>query len=212
MMYAQPTSGKRAMGVASGILMIIAASFIFLEGLIFAVDGWWWADYWVYLGVLCFVAFALGIVGAVGVFRRTWRYLDLVSAVLLVVTGIVTIFDMTWFALIILILAIVALILMATGWGQFDEPRAMPYPMYPMGMQPGMPMHPQGMPPPGGAPGGQPMPPPPGGGPMGPPMGAGAPPPYPMPPSESGAPPPPVRSYQEEDIVVDIEGTGPDEA
>jgi hypothetical protein len=155
-------------------MMIVAACFTFIESLAFFIEQWWMAEAWWLLGGLDVAAFILALVGAISIFRRTWRYLALAAAVLLIVAATSSVFsNMVGLAIFILILSIISLTLLLLSWSQFNEPRPYQFGMFPM--MPGMP---QGVPPPSLM--------------MPPPSNMGAPPPSPMmsPPSNMGAPPP----------------------
>jgi hypothetical protein len=216
-MYAPPMSSKRAGAIASAVIMIIASVFVLIAGIFYTVEGLWWEDYWVALGVICFVSFAMTIVGTIAIVRRSWRFAPLVANGLLLVCGVFSLFDLDFLGVIIIILSVISLILLVVSYGQFKEQGMFQYPMPYMMPPPGAPMPAGGMgmaPPPGiGGPGtmgappagmGAPPPgmgaPPPG---MGaPPPGMGAQPPRPMAP-EGGAPPPAPRFDDDEDVVVD---------
>ena len=180
MMYPPPMSSRRAAAIASAVLMLIAAAFVLIAGIYYTVEGLWWEDFWVALGVFCFIAFSMSVVATVAIARRTWRLMPLVADGLLISAGAFSMIDLDWLGIIILVLAIIALILFATSWGQFDERFAYPYPQPQMMAPPGM-----------GAPGPQPgMPPQ--------PM-MGAPPPAYMGPADAGAPPPKAAPVEDEE-------------
>ena len=195
-MYPPPMSGKRAGAIASAVIMIISAVFVLIVGIYYTIEGLWWDDFWVVLGIICFITFSMAIVGTIAVVRRAWRLTPLLADTMLIACGAFSIFDLGVLGPIILILAIIALILLVVSWGQFNEPRAMQYPLPYMSPPPGTPMPVAGMgmgmtPPPAvGAP-------PPG--PMSPTWGA--PPPGPMSPT-GGAPPPRPVVVEEEDAPV----------
>lgn len=184
-MYAPPMTSKRGTAVASAVIMLIAAVFVLIAGLVYTFEGLWWDDFWVALGILCFVGFSMAIVGAIAIARRAWRLAPLVADGLMISIGAFSLVDLGFLGLIILVLAIIAVVLLAVSWGQFDERFAHQYPMPYM-------MPPQGM---GGPPGTFPMASPP---------GMGAPPPTMTAPPPGGAPPPrPVPATEEEDLIVD---------
>lgn len=131
--YATPMSSRRAAGVAGGVLMIITASFVFLGGLVYIIESWW-SDAWLFMASLSMLSFALAIVGAIGAFRRTWRLLALISCILMVVTAILSLFDLSGLAFITLTLASISTVLIAVSWPQFKEHLTVPgayMPWYP---------------------------------------------------------------------------------
>ncbi len=170
-MYAPPMTGKRAVAIASSVLMLISAAFVLIAGIFYTVEGLWWEDFWVALGAFCFVAFSMAVVATVAIARRTWRLAPLVADGMLISCGAFSMFDLDFLGVIILVLAVIALILITTSWGQFDERRGYQYPQPYMMGAPGMgyPGPQMGMPPPGAM---------------------GAPPPAYMGPHGAGAPPP----------------------
>jgi hypothetical protein len=181
--------------------MIIAGSLALICGLIYTLEDWWFWDAWYVLAGLCFLSFGLSLVGAMGLFRRTWRIVALIACIALIITGGITIPDFTILSIVILILGVVSIVLVATSWAQFDEPRMGGYP-YPLMMPP---MGTGIAPPPGIAPP-QGMAPPPGVPPAT--FQGGAWPPRMVPPSASydqGAPPPPAAPYEEEQVVAYVE-------
>ncbi len=188
-MYPPMVSGKRTSAIAAGIIMIIAGSLALICGLIYTLDDWWFWDAWYILAALCYLSFGLSLVGAMGLFRRTWRMAALLACVIIILTGGITIPDFTILSVIILVLGIVSIVLVATSWGQFSEPRMGGYPYHQM-----MPPMGAGMAPPPGVP---PTP-----------FQGGAPPPRMVTPSESydqGAPPPPPLPVEEEQVVAYVE-------
>jgi hypothetical protein len=191
-------TSKRAGSIASAVIMIIAAVFVLIAGIIYTVEGLWWEDFWVALGVICFVSFAMAIVGTIAIVRRSWRIAPLIANGLLLGCGIFAMFDLDFLGVIIIILSIISFILLAVSWGQFHELGAHQYPMPYAMPPPGTPMTGGGMgmtPPPGmGGPG-----------PMGGPQpGMGAPPPnMGAPPPDMGAPPPAPYPVEEEDVIVE---------
>lgn len=185
MMYPPPMSSKRAGAIASAVIMLISAIFVMIAGIFYTVEGLWWEDFWVALGVFCFFSFSMAVVATIAIARRTWRLAPLVADGLLISCGAFSMVDLDVLGIIIMVLAILALILIAVSFGQFNEGLGYQYP------QPYM------MPPPGaGMPGPQ----------MGmpPPAGMGAPPPVRYPPPSGGAPPPTARPMEDgEDLIVD---------
>lgn len=179
MMYRPPMTGRRATAIASAVIMLISAAFVLIAGIVYTVEGLWWEDFWVVLGVMCFASFSMAVVATVAIARRTWRFAPLVADGMLIACGVFSIIDLDLLGLIILVLAIIALILFAVSWGQFKERFAFPYAG-----------------PYGGPYGGPAMMAPPGPGMPGPPAvtgpspGMGAPPPGYAPPGPVGAPPP----------------------
>ncbi len=185
MLYPPPMSTKRAGAIASAVLMLISAVFVLLAGIFYTVEGLWWEDFWVALGVICFVTFSMAVVGTIAIARRIWRLAPLAADGLLIACGAFSMVDLDFIGVIILVLAIIALILLAVSFGQFNEAVGYHYP------QPYM------MPPPGmGMPGPQ----------MGapPPTGMGAAPRVRHPPPTRGAPPPRAAPVEEEEVVVDL--------
>ncbi|MHC4779939.1 MAG: hypothetical protein ACYTFG_15310, partial [Planctomycetota bacterium] len=140
-------SSKRGGAIASAIMMIISAVFVLIAGIIYTIEGLWWEDFWVALGVFCFVSFSMAIVGTIAIVRRAWRFAPLVADGMLIASGSIAIFDLGFLGIIVLVLGIIALVLLVVSWGNFNERSAYQYPM------------PYMMPPPGA------------GGPMGSPMG-----------------------------------------
>jgi len=205
-MYPAPMSSKRAGAIASAVMMIISAVFTLIAGIIYTVEGLWWEDFWVALGVFCFVSFSMAIVGTIAIVRRQWRFAPLVASGLLIACGSFSMIDLGFWGLIILVLAVIALVLLAASWGQFNERSAYQYPMPYMMPPPGAGVPMGGMGGPvggmGGPVGGM-------GGPVGsmgmaPPPMVGAPPPGPAYPPQGGAQPPrPVPVEEEQDVIVD---------
>ena len=183
-MYPPPMSSKRAGALASAVIMLISAVFVLIAGIYYTIEGLWWEDFWVALGIICFITFSTAIVGTIAIVRRAWRLIPLLADTMLIACGAFSIFDLDVLGLIILILAIIALILLVVSWGQFNEPRAMQYPMPYMLPPPGTPMPMAGM-----------------GMGMTPPPALGVPPPGPMAPT-GGAPPPRPVPLEEEDAPV----------
>jgi hypothetical protein len=157
------------MALAGGVLMTIASVLTFIGALYFLLEGLYWMDFWLVLGIVGMAAFSLGIMGAVGVFRRRWRPLVIASLVILIVNSGLAIYDLGMLGIVTFILSIMSLILVAVSWSQFQERAAFGYPMPPFMAPMG-----HGAPPPY----------------MGPPMGTGAPPPVAAPHPDMGAPPP----------------------
>lgn len=184
-MYPPPMSSKRAGAIASAVLMLISAVFVLLTGIFYTVEGLWWEDFWVALGVFCFITFSLAIVGTVAIARRAWRLVPLAADGLLIACGAFSLFDLDFMGVIIIVLGVIALVLLAVSFGQFNERFGYPYP------QPYM-MAPTGMGMPGPAMG------------MTPPAGMGAQGPVRMPPMVGGAPPP--RAVPVEDEVIYSDG------
>lgn len=182
-MYAPPMTGKRAAAIASAVLMLISAAFVLIAGIFYTVEGLWWEDFWVALGAFCFIAFSMAVVATVAIARRTWRFAPLVANGMLITCGAFSMVDLDFLGVIILVLAVIALILIATSWGQFDERRGYQYPQ-PYTMAPpemGVSGPSTGMPP------------------M---EGMGAPPPTYMGQPPSGAPPPRAVSVDDEEAPV----------
>jgi hypothetical protein len=186
-MYPPPMSTKRAGAIASAVLMLIAAVFVLIAGIFYTVEGLWWEDFWVALGVVCFITFSMAIVGTIAIARRTWRLAPLAADGLLIACGAFSFIDLDFVGIIILVLAVIALIMLAVSFGQFAETTGYPYPQPQMMPPPGMGMMgPQvGMPPP---------------------TGMGAPPPAAYPSPVTGAPPPRAAPVDEDVIVIDEGG------
>jgi len=188
-------SGKRTSAVAAGIMMIIGGSFALICGLIYTLDDWWFWDAWYVLAALCYLSFGASLVGAIGLFKRTWRMAALLACISLILVGAITIPDFTVLSVIILVLGIISLVLVATSWAQFDEPRMGGYPYSQMMPPMGTAMGPSpGMAPPPNAPHPQ--------------YQGGAPPPRMVTPSGSydqGAAPPPAAPYVEEQVIAYVE-------
>jgi hypothetical protein len=178
-------STKRAGAIASAVIMLISAIFVMIAGIFYTVEGLWWEDFWVALGVFCFFSFSMAIVATIAIARRTWRLAPLVADGLLISCGAFSMVDLDVLGVIIMVLAILALILIAVSFGQFNEGFGYPYPQPYMTPPPGagMPGPQMGMPPPVG-------------------MGATPPVRYPPPP-DGGAPQPRAAPIEEEDVVVD---------
>ena len=150
-MYPAPITAKRAMAVAGGIMMIIAGGFLLIGSLVFFIDGqWMFGDRWLLLGIIDVLAFVLSLLGAVGIFRRSWPVLIVGSMTTLMVASIVSLYDLEAFGLMILVFCIVTIVLVAVAWSDMRIGRMSPYPPFqPFPMMP--PMGP-GVPPPGAAP------------------------------------------------------------
>ncbi|UCC93402.1 MAG: zinc-ribbon domain-containing protein [Thermoplasmata archaeon] len=202
-MVAAPMTSKRAGAIASAVLMLIASVFVLIAGIFYTVEGLWWEDFWVALGAICFVTFALTIVATIAIVRRSWRFVPLLANGLLIGCGTFALFDLDFLGVIIIILSIISMILLLVSWGQFHELSSYQYPMPYMMPPPGTPMGGggMGMTPPPGMGGPAPMGAPPPG--MGaPPPGMGAPPPASAGPPR-GAPPPGPLNVEDEDLIVD---------
>jgi hypothetical protein len=202
-MYPGPITSKRAGAIASAVIMLVAAVFVLIAGIFYTVEGLWWEDFWVALGVICFISFSMAIVGTIAIARRSWRFAPLLANGLLIACGAFSLIDLDFLGIIILILSIISLILLVVSWGQFSELGGQHYPMPYMMPPPGSPMPAGGMgmmPPPGM--GGPPAmgAPPHGMGAQVPPMGA--PPRGPMSPTGGASPPRPIM-VEEEDVIVD---------
>jgi hypothetical protein len=209
-------SSKRAGAIASAIIMMIASVFVLIMGIFYTVEGLWWEDFWVVLGVFCFLSFSMAIVGAIAIARRAWRFAALLADGMLVTCGGFSLVDFTELGIIIVVLSGLSLVLIGVSWGQFNERYAYHYPPPMGGPGPGMPGPGMGMPGPGmGMPG-------PGMGMPGPGMGApgpaggmppsagmgmpprGAPPPaMGAPPPTMGAPPPRGDPHEDDGPVVE---------
>lgn len=185
-MYMGSVTGRRAGAVGGAIVLLVAGILTFIGGLYYIFEAWWWWDFWLLIGVLCFIAFAFSVLALISVVRRTWRFLVPVACALLIASGILTLVDLWGLSFLILILSILGTVLLGVSWGQFRElPGAMAYGQYPM-MAPMM----VGAPPPMMAPMPSPQ--------QGRVSLPGA------PPAQAGAPPPPLWR-REEDITVDLE-------
>jgi hypothetical protein len=189
-------SSKRAGSVASAIVMLIAAALVLIMGIVYTVEGLWWEDFWVALGVFCFLSFSMAIVGTIAIARRAWRFSVLLADGMLVACGGFSLVDFTELGIIIVVLSAIALVLIGVSWGQFKEQHALRYPYTPM-MQPpapGMPGPAVGMVRPGSGTAGPVRGVP-------PPGATGAPPPGAVPPM-GGAPPPRSDPAEDEGPVV----------
>jgi hypothetical protein len=192
-MYPVPSTGKRSQAIAGGIILIIAACFAFIGGIYYLVDSWWWTDFWAALAALCFAAFTYALFGAVGLFQRRWRLHSLLSCILLIFTGFLTMLDLEILSVIIIVLASISVSMVAMSWRQVEEMQAVSA-MYASMMQQmptGMPM---GMPPQGATP------------PYAPPTGAPPPAMSGMPVGfDQGATPPPLVPVGDEQVVAYVD-------
>jgi hypothetical protein len=131
-MYPPPITGRRATAIAGGIVMLVTGGMCLIAGLIFLLDSWWMTDMWLPLGILNMVAFSLSIVGAIGVFRRSWHVVIVVAIIVLLVVSIASMYDLGFFAVFILALAIVTVVLVAVSWSDTRAGRMAFYPPFPM--------------------------------------------------------------------------------
>ena len=134
-MYPPTMTGRRATDIAGGIVMLVTGCLCLISALIFFFDSWWFSDLWLPLGILNVVAFALSIVGAIGVFRRSWHVVIVVAMIVLLVVSLASLYDMGYFGVLILALAIVTVVLLAVSWSDTRAGRMAFYPPFPM-MQP----------------------------------------------------------------------------
>ena len=188
-MYPMPNTALRTQAVSGGIIMMIAASFALIGGVVYLLDSWWWSDFWTILATMCFVSFGYGLFGGLGLFQRRWRIHSLLSCILLIVVGFLTLPDLTVLSIIILVLAIISVILVAVSWRQKEELLMMSSMQGAMMQQMSMGMQQQGAPPP-----------------YSPPMGA-QPPVMTRTPTgfDQGAAPPPPVPVEDGDLIVSIE-------
>lgn len=134
-MYPPPVSAKRAGAMASAVFSLISASFAFVGGLIYLSQGLGSRDLWLLMGALCFLAFALAILGTIAIGRRTWRSLALMADLALVAIGALALADQVFVGIVVLSMALVALTLLLASWGQFMEEYLYGYP-YPPALPP----------------------------------------------------------------------------
>lgn len=131
-MYPPLASAKRSGAIASAVFSLISASFSFIGGLVYLFQGLWFEDLWVLMAALCFIAFALAILGTIAIARRTWRFVALLSDLALVGVGVFIFIDMDFVGIVVLSMALVAITLLMTSWGQFAEElpwgQPLPYP------------------------------------------------------------------------------------
>jgi hypothetical protein len=132
MMYPPPISAKRAAAIGGGVIMIVSGGLSLIASLIFLIDSWWVTDLWLPLGILNIVAFTLSIVGAIGIFRRSWHVVIVVSMIVILVVSIASVYDLTFFAIIIMILAIVTVVLVAVSWSDTRAGPMVAYQPYPI--------------------------------------------------------------------------------
>jgi hypothetical protein len=124
-MYPMSPSGRRSQAIAAGVIMLITAGFLFIGGIYYMLDAWWFTDFWAFMAVLCFASFAYCLVGALGLFRARWRVHSLLSCILMAFVGFLTILDLEFLSIIIIVMSIVSISLVAMSWRQMEEMRMM---------------------------------------------------------------------------------------
>ncbi len=129
-MYPPQLSSRRAGAIASAVFSLVSASFAFIGGLIYILQGLGSENLWVLMGALCFLAFALAILGTIGIARRTWRFVSLLADLALLGLGLFVFLDQIFVGIVVLAMALVAIILLLASWGQFGElhPWGPPFP------------------------------------------------------------------------------------
>lgn len=115
---AQKRTGKP---IAGGILIIIAACFCLVSGILFVLYWWWW--YLIVIAVFNFWGFAIGLTAGILAIRRTNYVFAIVGSAFVIVGGALGFVELIAFgiilAIIIFILGILGTIFIAISKPEF---------------------------------------------------------------------------------------------